>query len=143
MDNVFENLHKLSTTLATSATSIVTVTMLASPSAPTVNIITRLTKVRMGVGTQTERTRTYYYDPQTFLTYFLFFSRLSRFSASIASNLVVFPASPFRLHNNSFSTSFHYCNSGSVVTYKACVSHIDVLTTLNISALLDYMDSCA
>jgi len=73
MDNVFENLHMLSTTLVTNATSIVTVTMLVRTSDPTVNMITHLTKVRMGVGTQTERTRTYYYDPQKFLTYFFIF----------------------------------------------------------------------
>jgi hypothetical protein len=81
MDNVFENLHMLLTTLVTNATSIVTVTMLVRTSAPTVNMITHLTEVRIGVGTQTERTRTYYYDPQKFLTYFfIFLASLSFFS---------------------------------------------------------------
>jgi len=74
--HLIENLHMLLTTLVTNATSIVTVTMLVRTRVPTVNMITHFTKVRIGVGAQTERMHTYYYDPQKILTFFLF----SRFS---------------------------------------------------------------
>jgi hypothetical protein len=102
MDNMLKNLHIYLATVVTNATSVVTVKVLVLTRVLIVNMATHLTKVTHR-RRDTNRAKANILLRPTKVSCYYFFSLLSRSSETLASNLVIFLVSPFRLHAYSFS----------------------------------------